>query len=83
MSELSLSYTTFVRNRKFQYEMAWGSGECWVNFQCRGVLLIWVMVGPGPTALEDGAGGVVWTFLLSSISFLTSFSLCGRQTDTD
>ena len=22
---------------------------CWVNFQCRGVLLIWVRVGQGPT----------------------------------
>ena len=30
---------------------------CWVNFQCRGVLLIWIIVGPGPTALAVGAGG--------------------------
>ena len=30
---------------------------CWVNFQCRGVLLIWVRVGQGPTALAVGAGG--------------------------
>ena len=28
---------------------------CWVNF--RGVLLIWVIVGQGPTALAVGAGG--------------------------
>ena len=40
---------------------------CWVNFQCRGVLLIWIGVGQGPTALAVRAGGVVWTFLLSSI----------------
>ena len=26
-----------------------------------------ITVGQGPTALEVGAGGVVWTFLLSSI----------------
>ena len=32
---------------------------CWVNFQCRGVLLIWVRIGQGPTALAVGAGGVV------------------------
>ena len=29
----------------------------WVNFQCRGVLLIWIKVGQGPTALVVGAGG--------------------------
>ena len=32
---------------------------------------IWMIVGQGPTALEVGAGGVVWAFLLSSVfSFL-------------
>ena len=30
---------------------------CWVNFRCRGVLLIWIWVGQGPTALAVGAGG--------------------------
>ena len=29
----------------------------WVNFQCRGVLLIWIRVGQGATALAVGAGG--------------------------
>ena len=28
---------------------------------------IWMIVGQGPMALAVGAGGVVWTFLLSSI----------------
>ena len=31
---------------------------CWVNFQCRGVLLIWIIVGQGPIALAVGASGV-------------------------
>ena len=31
--------------------------RCWVNFQCRGVLLVWMIVGQGPTALAVGAGG--------------------------
>ena len=31
--------------------------RCWVNFQCRGVLLIWITVWQGPTALAVGAGG--------------------------
>ena len=30
---------------------------CWVNFQYRGVLLIWIRVGQGPTVLAVGAGG--------------------------
>ena len=30
---------------------------CWVNFQFRGVLLISITVGQGPTALSVGAGG--------------------------
>ena len=31
--------------------------RCWVNFQCRGVLLIWIRVGQEPSALAVGAGG--------------------------
>ena len=38
------SYPTFI--------LLW----CWVNFQCRGVLLIWIVVGQGPTAPAVGAG---------------------------
>ena len=38
---------------------------CWVNFQCRGVLLIRNIVGPGPTALAVGAdGGCFYIFSL-------------------
>ena len=48
---------------------------CWVNFQCRGVLLIWIRVGQGLTYLAVGAGGVVWTFfsLVYHFSFLSPF----------
>ena len=31
--------------------------RCWINFQGRGVLLIWIIVGQGPIALAIGAGG--------------------------
>ena len=31
--------------------------RCWVNFQSRGVLLVWMIVGQGPIALAVGAGG--------------------------
>ena len=35
----------------------------WVNFQCQGVLLVWILEGQGHTALEIGAGGgIVWPF---------------------
>ena len=30
---------------------------CWVNFQWRGILLVWKRVGQGPTVLAVGAGG--------------------------
>ena len=49
------------------------SVQRWCDFQCRGVLLIWTVVGQGPTALAVGAGGVVWTFFLSCIISLFLF----------
>ena len=52
---------------------------CWVNFQCRGVLLIGIIVGHGLTALAVGAGGFVWAFFshLSSLFFLPLSRLVG------
>ena len=44
---------------------------------------IWITVGQGPTALAVGAGGVVWTFLHSSILSLLFLPLFGRQPDID
>ena len=42
-----------------------------------------ITVGQGPIALAVGAGGVVWTFFLSSIppSFLLFLPLSGRRPD--
>ena len=55
-------------------------GWCWVNFQCRGFLLIWTMVGQGPIALAVGVGwGCLDIFLLS----IFSFSLSERWPDID
>ena len=50
----------------------------WVNFQCRGVVLIWIIVGQRPIALAVGSGRGCWTFFLSSVclSFLY-FSIFG------
>ena len=47
---------------------------CWVNFQCRGVLLVWMIVGQGPVALAVGVGGGCLDIFLSSV-FFSSFSL--------
>ena len=69
----------------FSFSLSLGGGggrvvrRCWVNFQCRGVLLIWITVGQGPTALAVGAGGAVWTFLLSSIISLFFLPLSGQK----
>ena len=34
----------------------WCFVQVHVNFQCRGVLQIWIIVGQGPTALAVGVG---------------------------
>ena len=44
---------------------------------------IWITVGQGSTALAIGAGGVVWTFLLSPILSFLSLPLFGRRPDID
>ena len=51
--------------------------RCWVNFQCRGVLLVWMIVGQGPIALAVGAGGGCLDIFFPHLSFLFSFSLSG------
>ena len=48
---------------------------CWVNFQCRGVLLLLIIVGQGPIALAVATDGVGFGHFFSRLSFLSSFSL--------
>ena len=71
--------------------------RCWVNFQCRGVLLTWITVGQGPIGLAVGAGGgcldifsLVYQFSFLSPSgwsggtkVLGKFSVPGRPTYLD
>ena len=47
----------------------------WVNFQCWGVLIIWIIVGQGPVALAVGAGRGCLDIFFSHLSFHSSFSL--------
>ena len=46
--------------------------RCWVNFQCRGVLLTWITVGQGPIVLAVGAGGGCLDVFFSHLSLLFS-----------
>ena len=53
------------------------------NLPVPGRPTILIAVGQGPIALAVGAGGVVWTFLLSSILSLLFLPLFGRRPDID
>ena len=69
---------------KFYCIWGWSGGAmCWVNFQCRGVLLIWNKVGQGLSALAVGAGGGCLDFFLSSFISLFFLPLFGRRPDID
>ena len=61
------------------FTLSRGGGQvvrlCWVGFQCRGVLLIWIIVGQGPTALAVGAGGSCLDIFSSIISLFFYLSL--------
>ena len=67
-SLLSINGFRFIPNAK-------GGGRverrCWVNLQCRGVLLVWMIVGQGLIALAVGAGGVCLDIF--SLIYLFSF----------
>ena len=54
-----------------------------VNFQCRGVLLLWIIVGQGPTVLAVGAGGGCMDIFFSFIFSLFFLSLSGRRPNID
>ena len=48
----------------------------WVNFQCRDVLQIWIIVGQGPIALAvDADGGCLYIFTLVDHFFFLSPSM--------
>ena len=45
------------------------NAPCWV------VVLLWIIVGQGPTVLAVGAGGECWIFFSLGLSCLFFFSL--------
>ena len=56
---------------------------CWVNFQCWGVLLIWIRVGQGPTTLAVGAVGGCLDIFSLVCNFSLLLPLSGRRHDID
>ena len=73
------SHISVLYFRGFQ-EVRWH----WASFQCLGVLLVWLKVGQGPTALAVGSGGDCFDVcLLSSISSDFFLPLSGRRPDID
>ena len=45
------------------------------NFQCRDILLVWIIIGKEPTVLAADADGVVWTLFIPLICLFFSISL--------
>ena len=65
--------------RSLAHSYHYGDGRvvrrCWVNLQCRGVLLIWITVGQGPIVFAVGVGGGCLDIfsLIYHFSFLSPF----------
>ena len=56
---------------------------CWANFQCRGVLLIWIRVGQGPSVLAVGAGGGCLDIFSLVYHFSFFLPVSGRRPNID
>ena len=70
--------------KAFILSVGWSGGAMALgNLSVPGRPTIWMIVGQGPTVLAVGAGGVVWTLLLSSILSLLFLPFFGRRPDID
>ena len=56
--------------------------RCCVSFQCRGVPLIWIIIGQGPIALAVGSGGGC-SDIFSLICHFSSLPPFGGRPDMD
>ena len=76
MNAITIIYTENLR-REWTLQASHRSGGAMVlgKLPVPGRPTILITVGQGPIALAVGAGGVVWTFLLSSLLSLLSPSL--------
>ena len=56
--------------------LGWSGGaKVLGKLSVRGVLLVWMIVGQGPIALAEGAGGGLFGHFFSHLRFLFSVSL--------
>ena len=74
--EIALLLYIFHSNGNCFYSNCFARGgrvvqKCWVNFQCRGVLLTWITVGQGPIVLAVGGGCLDIFSLIYQFSFLS------------
>ena len=77
-------FLLLMKRNLFKSIFCWGGRVaqwCWVNFQCRGGLLLRKIVGQGPTSLVAGAGGGCLDIFLSSVVSLFFLPLSGRRPD--
>ena len=84
---LSTIVQTFELDWLLNLRSGWlGQAMVLGSFQCRGVLLLWHMVGQGPAVLSAGAGWVgffcvCFFFILSILSSFSNVSSVGRWLD--
>ena len=86
LSEFEQDHHPLPQVRALSSLKLWGGRVvrwCWVNFQCWGVLLIWIGVGQGPTALAVGAGGGCLDIFSLVYHFSFFLPLSGRRPDID
>ena len=71
---------------RYRYKQGkWGDWVvrwCWVNFQCQGVLLIWLMVERGPSVLAIGTGGGGLDIFSLTFSLISHFFLLLSRWET-
>ena len=76
-----------ISSNNSRFKCGGGGGRvvrmCWVNFQCQGVLLIWIKVGQGPIVLAVGAGGGCLDIFSLIYRFSFLLPLSGRRPDID
>ena len=71
-----LSCTCMLLICQYLYLRGWsGLAMSLGNIQCRGVRLICVMVGQGPTVLAVGSSGDLFGYFFSHLSYNLPFSL--------
>ena len=65
-------HARLTRTDTSNFRSHFGGGRAERNFQCRGVLLVWMIVGQGPIVLAEGGGGGLRAVKLETTSQIRS-----------